>query len=200
MQELVQLPIQIQATLVAGFMGYVTYKRDHRKNEKATDMLLLVLLFGMPTAFILRLYDNAPWAFLSIFSGIILALGWIMWGDSTWSKFLYKNDISHTLNEGDVWKTLSSTKGVAVTQIILKHKNGKHYMCEVTSDFSGEPFAPFTMDDDGIAFYVTTIFNKEVDDWVDITDVKLQPNFGSKITYFPRSDIDLLEMRYTRLT
>lgn len=198
MQELIQLPIQIQATLVAGFLGYVTYKRDHRKTEKSTDMLALILVFGMPTAFILRLYDNAPWAFLSIFSGIIIALGWIMWGESLWSKFLYKNDFSHTLNEGDVWKTLSSTKGVTVTQITLYHKNGKQYLCNATVDFNGEPFAPFTMDDDGIAFYVTHTRANGSEDWVAEENVKLQPLLGSNITYFPKSDISLLDMRFTK--
>lgn len=62
MQELLQLPLQVQATLVAGFLGYCIYKRDHRNTEKATDMLLLVLLFGLPTALILQYFDNSPWA------------------------------------------------------------------------------------------------------------------------------------------
>lgn len=196
MHELLKLPLQVQAILVAGYMGYLIYKRDHRKNENQTDMLMLILLFGLPTALILH-FDNDKIAYLSVFLGLLLALLWVKTLSKHWTNFLYKHDISHTLNEGDVWKTLSSTKGVAATQIILYHKNGKQYLCDGTVDFIGEPFAPFTMDDDGIAFYVTHVATNG-GNWVEVSDVKLQPEFGSKITYFSKSDIDLVDMRFIR--
>lgn len=197
MQEILKLPLQLQAILVAGFLGYLVFKRDHRKTEKPTEMWLLVLLFGLPTAGILNLVDS-PYAYLSIFIAPVLAVIWLKVFDSKWSNLLYKHDISHTLNEGDVWKTLSSTKGVAVTQIILYHKNGKRYMCAATLDFINEPFSPFVMDDDGIAFYVTDVWGKDGTEWVEIDDVILQPEYGSNITYFSKSDIEMVDFRFSR--
>ena len=198
MHELLKLPLQVQAILVAGYMGYLIYKRDHRKNENQTDMLMLILLFGLPTALILH-FDNDKLAYLSVFLGLLFALLWVKTLSKHWTNFLYKHDISHTLNEGDVWKTLSSTKGVAATQIILYHKNGKQYLCNATVDFIGEPFAPFTMDDDGIAFYVTHTRKNGSDEWVAEENVKLQPEFGSNITYFPTGDIALMDMRFSKI-
>lgn len=195
MQDLLQLPLQLQATLVAGYLGYIVLKRDHRKTEKSIDMWLLILVLGLPTAIILQL-TSSEWAYASVLLSPVLAFVWVKWGASPWAQFLYQNNVSHSLNEGDVWKTLSSTKNVAVTQINLFHKNGKQYLCEGTVLFNGEPFAPFIMDTDGIAFYVTHV--KPVNgEWEAMPDVKLSPQ-GSMITYFPRADIEFLDMRYTR--
>ena len=38
MQELLQLPLQVQATLVSGYIGYVLLRRDHRTTEKLVDV------------------------------------------------------------------------------------------------------------------------------------------------------------------
>ena len=194
MQDLFHLPLQIQATLVAGYLGYVLLKRDYRKTEKMPDMWMLILLLGLPTALTLQLCDS-NWAYLAVFSGPLIAFLWLRFVDYKWTDFLYKNRVSHNLNTGDVWKTLSSHKGVAATQIKLYHKDGTCYASHDTSQFLDEPFAPFTMDDDGIAFYVTHIA-KEGEDWVEEEDVKLAADLGSMVTYFPRDDIKLLEMRY----
>lgn len=194
MQDLLQLPLQIQATLVAGYLGYILLKRDYRKTEKMHDMWMLILLLGLPTALTVKLCDS-NWAYLMIFSGPLIAFSWLKLADYKWTSFLYKSKVSHTLNTGDVWKTLSSHKGVAATQIKLYNKDGTCYASHDTSQFLDEPFAPFIMDDDGIAFYVTHIA-KEGQDWVEEEDVKLAPDLGSMVTYFPRGDIKLLEMRY----
>ncbi len=197
MQELLQLPLQIQATLVAGYLGYALLKRDYRKTEKITDMWLLILLLGLPTAVTLQLCDS-PWAYLSVLFGLPLAYVWLQWGEDEWREFLYEKRVSSTLNAGDTWKTLSAHKGVAATQIKLVHKNGNQYLCDSTMRFFGDAFAPFVMDDDGIAFYVTDTKGKDGLEWIEVEQVKLEPEFGSMITYFPRADIEFLEMRYTK--
>lgn len=196
MQELLQLPIQIQATLVAGYLGYALLKRDYRKTEKITDMWLLILLLGLPKAVTLQLCDSS-WAYLSVFFGLPLAYGWLKFAEAKWTNLLYRKKISHTLNSGDTWKTLSAHKDVAATQIKLVHKNGNQYLCNSTMEFFGEAFAPFIMDEDGIAFYVTDTKGKDGVEWIEVAQVKLEPEFGSMITYFPRADIEFLEMRYT---
>ena len=197
MQELLQLPLQVQATLVAGYMGYALLKRDYRKSEKITDMWLLILLLGLPTALTLQLCDS-NWAYLSVFFGLPLAYIWLKWVDSGLRDFLYKNKVSHTINSGDVWKTLATHKGVEATQISLINKDGKCYLCDSTSKFHGDVFAPFIMDDDGIAFYVTHTMGKEDTDWKVIDDVKMSPEYGSMLTYFPRADVHVLDIRYVK--
>lgn len=197
MQELLQLPLQVQATLVAGYLGYALLKRDYRKIEKITDVWLLVLVLGLPTALILYLYDSI-WAYLSVFSGPLFAYAWVKWLNPRWGKFLQKHQVSHHINDGDVWKTLSADKEVTATQIKLFHNNDSCYLCIDTSKFEGEPFAPFIMDDDGIAFYVTHVIKEGKDDWDEINGVKSDLGHGSMITYFPRSDIKFLEMRYKK--
>ena len=196
MQELLQLPLQIQATLVAGYLGYIILKRDYRKTEKLTDVWMFVLLLGLPTALTVQLWES-NWAYLAVLSGPIIAYLWLKFADYKWTDFLYKSKVSHNMNTGDVWKTLSSHKGVAATQIKLVHKNGNQYLCSSTMEFFGDVFAPFIMDEDGIAFYVTDTKGKEDVDWTEVGLVKLEPEFGSMITYFPRADIECLEMRYT---
>lgn len=197
MQELLQLPLQIQATLVAGYLGYALLKRDYRKNEKITDVWLLVLVLGLPTAIILYLYDSTV-AYLSVFSGPLFAYAWVKWLEPMWAEFLQRHHVSHHMNDGDVWKTLAAHKKVATTEIKLFHKNGTCYACHGTSQFIGEPFAPFIMDDDGIAFYVTHTIKQEQENWEEEDDVKLDSDQGSMITYFPRDDIKFLEMRYKK--
>lgn len=197
MQELLQLPLQVQATLVAGYLGYTLLKRDYRKIEKITDVWLLVLVLGLPTAIILYLYDSIL-AYVSVLSGPLLAYAWVKWLNPRWGKFLQKNHVSHHINDGDVWKTLSSDKEVIATQIKLFNNNGSCYLCIDTSKFDGEPFAPFIMDDDGIAFYVTHVIKAGEDVWDEIDGVKSDLGHGSMITYFPRGDIKFLEMRYKK--
>lgn len=197
MQELLQLPLQVQATLVAGYIGYVLLRRDYRKTEKLVDVWMLILVLGLPTALAIQLWDSA-YAYLFIPSGLLLAFCWLTWGEDKWRDFLYKMNVSNTLNIGDVWKTLSTHKGVEATQISLINKDGKVYLCDNPSRFNGEPFAPFIMDDDSIAFYVTHTKGKEDVNWKEIDDVKMGPEFGSALTYFPRADISLLDIRYIK--
>lgn len=197
MQELLQLPLQVQATLVAGYLGYVLIKRDHRKTEKLSDMWMLILLLGLPTAVTLQLCKS-PWAYLIIFTGPFIAFIWLKVFEKRWDDFLYFNRVSHKLNDGDVWKTLSSHKGVAATQIKLVHKNGNQYLCNSTMRFSDEELTPFIMDDDGIAFYVTDTKGKDDTEWTVVTDVQLGVEYGSMITYFPRADVEFLEFRYVK--
>lgn len=195
MQELLQLPLQVQATLVAGYLGYILLKRDYRKTEKLSDMWLLILLLGLPTAITLQFCDS-PWVYLIILTGPLLALGWLRFCEKSWSDFLYLNKFSNKLNDGDVWKTLSSHKNVSATQISLTRKDGSNYLCKSTARFENEPFAPYIMDEDGIAFYVTHVIGAEEDEWDEIDDVQVSDDNGSLITYFPREDIKLLEFRF----
>ena len=197
MQELLQLPLQIQATLVAGYWGYIILKRDYRNTEKLTDVWMLVLLLGLPTALTIQFLDS-NWAYLAVLLGPIIAFIWVKFAEASWTGFLHRNKVSHTIGSGDVWKTLSSHKGVEATQIKLIHKDGRQYLCNNTSDFYGDIFAPFIMDDDGIAFYVTHTRSIGRASWSKVNDVKLTPEYGSMITYFPRADVHFLELRYIR--
>lgn len=197
MQELLQLPLQIQATLVAGYWGYIVLKRDYRNTEKLTDVWMLVLLLGLPTALTVQLWDS-KWAYIAVLSGPIIAFLWVKFAEAGWTDFLYRNKVSNTISSGDVWKTLSSDKSVAATQIKLVHKNGNQYLCDSTMRFFGDAFAPFVMDDDGIAFYVTDTKGKDSEIWIEVEQVQLGSEFGSMITYFPRADVEFLEMRYTK--
>lgn len=196
MQELLQLPLKVQATLVAGYVGYVLLRRDYRNTEKLVDVWMLILVLGLPTALAVQLWDSV-FAYLFIPSGLLIAYLWLTWGEEQWRNFLYKRNVSNTLNVGDVWKTLSSHKKVGAIEIKLYHKDGTCYASHDTSQFLDEPFAPFTMDEDGIAFYVTHIAKKG-QNWVKEDNVKLADDLGSMVTYFPRNDIRLLEMRYQK--
>jgi len=197
MQELLQLPLQVQATLVAGYLGYILLRRDYRKTEKLVDVWMLILVLGLPTALAVQLSDS-PAAYLMIPSGMLIAFVWVKCCEDRWRDYLYDKKVSNSLNIGDVWKTLSSHKGIEATQISLIDKDEKAYLCDNPSKFEGEPFAPFIMDDDSIAFYVTHAKGKEDPDWKKIHDVKMSPEFGSALTYFPRADIKLLDIRYTK--
>ena len=197
MQELLQLPLQIQATLVAGYWGYIVLKRDYRNTEKLTDVWMLVLLLGLPTALTIQLCDS-NWAYLAVLSGPIIAFIWVKFAEAGWTDFLHRSKVSHTISSGDVWKTLSSYKGIEATQIKLIHKDGRQYLCDDTNEFCGDVFSPFIMDDDGIAFYVTDTKNAGGTDWIEVADVKLSSEYGSMITYFPRTDIHFLQMRYIK--
>ena len=196
MQELLQLPLQIQATLVAGYWGYIVLKRDYRNTEKLTDVWMLVLLLGLPTALTIQLWDS-NWAYIAVLSGPIIAFIWVKFAEAGWTGFLHRSKVSHTISSGDVWKTLSSYKGIEATQIKVIHKNGRQYLCNHTSDFHEDVFAPFIMDDDGIAFYVTDTKKENDEEWSVVGDVKLDEH-GSMITYFPRADIHFLELRYIK--
>ncbi len=197
MQELLQLPLQIQATLVAGYWGYIVLKRDYRNTERLTDVWMLVLLLGLPTALTIQFWDS-NWAYLAVLSGPIIAFIWVKFAEAGWTDFLHRNKVSHTISSGDVWKTLSSYKGVEATQIKVTHRDGRQYLCDYTHDFCENVFAPFIMDEDGIAFYVTDTKSVGCTKWIEVADVKLSSEYGSMITYFPRADIHFLQIRYIK--
>ena len=97
MQELLQLPLQVQATLVAGYLGYILLRRDYRKTEKLVDVWMLILVLGLPTALAVQLWDSA-YAYFSIPSGILIAYWWLTRGEKKWRDYLYKKKVSSTLN------------------------------------------------------------------------------------------------------
>lgn len=199
MNELINLPLQLQATLVSGYLGYILINRDHRKTEKLTDVWLMVLLLGLPTALAVQIWGS-KWAYLSVLIAPLMAFAWVKWGKYRWFRFLQYSSVSHETGDGDAWKTLTTRKNVAVTQITVTLNNGNKYLCDNADHFKHNSFAPYVKDEDGIAFYVTHYCVKTGGDWGDWKKANVSdPDWGDEITYFPRHDIALLEMRCVTL-
>ncbi|PID66605.1 MAG: hypothetical protein CR975_02195 [Gammaproteobacteria bacterium] len=192
MQGLLDLPFQVQAVIVSGYIGYVIAHRDYRKTEKITDMWMMILIFGFPTGLLLTIFDSAL-AYSSIVIGPIIAFLWNKFGKKRFNELLRKAHISYETNEGDVWNTLATRKGVTITQLTVTLKNGRKYHCSDTAKFQNEEFTPCLIDDDGIAFYVDKFIDSQ-GKWSE--DDETLGKMGSLITYFPRNDITLLEARF----
>lgn len=196
MNELINLPLKLQATLVSGYLGYILINRDHRKTEKLTDVWLMVLLLGLPTALAVQIWVS-KWAYLSVLIAPLVAFAWVKWGKYRWFRFLRWSSVSHETGDGDAWKTLTTRKNVAVTQIKVTLKNGNQYLCDNVHQFKDNSFAPYVKDEDGIAFYVTHYCLKTetgMGEWKET--LARNADWGDEITYFPRSDIAMLDMRY----
>ncbi len=193
MKELLELPIYLQIVIASGYVGYTIAQRDYRKNEKTTDMWLAILLFGLPSGVILTLTDS-HWSYLSVLIAPFLGWVWAKKGKSYLSKLLHWSRASYENNEGDIWNTLATRKGVEITQITVTLTNGRQYHCSDTAIYNKEEFAPCLFDDDGIAFYVDHYKTAE-GKWETEPQVK-DKSMGAAITYFPKSDIALLEVRF----
>lgn len=195
MNTILELPLLLQIILATGYAGYVIAQRDYRKNERKTDMLLGVLLMGLPTALIILLVSS-NWKYLSLMLPPILGWGWAAYGRQWLFKVLRLTNASYENNEGDVWNTLSTRKRIFATQITVRLKNGNLYHCNNTMLFKDEPFFPFTMDEDGIAFYVTE--HKKPDGEWKKDDEVIDADWGASVMYFPRADIAHLDIRFQR--
>ncbi len=196
MNAIIELPLQIQAILVSGYLGYILINRDHRSTEKNLDVWLMILLLGLPTAITLK-FCSSEWGYLSILIAPVIAFLWAKWGKYHWFRLLRSSNVSYETGDGDAWKTLTTRKNVAVTQITVTLKNGNKYHCENAHQFSHNSFAPYVKDDDGIAFYVTHYCTKTKDGWGNWQKAinVCNSEWGDEITYFPRADIAMLEMR-----
>ncbi len=194
MNSYLQLPLQVQAVLVSGYLGYFFINRNHNK-LKLMDIWLTILILGLPTALIVQSFVS-KWAYASVLIGPVLGALWSWGGRSNLHRLLRWSDVSYETGEGDAWKTLTARKNARVTQITVTVKDGSKYLCDNAHAFVHNTFAPYVKDEDGIAFYVTHYckkINGEYGDWI-ATNVS-DDVWGDEITYFPRANIELLEIR-----
>lgn len=192
MKDLLELPIYLQIVIASGYAGYVIAQRDYRKNEKNTDVYLMILLLGLPSGLMLTLWKS-PWAYTSALFAPILGFLWAKYGKQSLFAFLNRTGAAHENNEGSVWDTLATRKGVIITQITVTLKNGRKYHCSDTAKYYTAEFSPCLIDDDGIAFYVDSFVDSQ-GQWT--TDHDVQSKMGALVSYFPRNDIALLEVRF----
>lgn len=202
MEGLLGLSWDLQLVLVAGYLGYKTAMVGKGVTDRTEDFLLKVLTFGLigrlvaqvaawvgfamlPNSVVALLVSlQAKW-FAVIGIAILAAVFWRKWGSYRVSKLAGDTDIYHDDHESSAW--LSLTNARAKWNHVEVHLVDSDILQSNIRDLpAGLPTKPFTLNDDGILLYVTSIIdakNKPVKD-----DHFNRDGF-SRITFIPKEKI-----------
>lgn len=216
MNDLLELPYEIQIVLVAGYLGYKLVTATKKAEHKTEDFLLQVLVFGTvgrvfsyavarvvmrlgywaPTTVIDTDYKSvAVISTLAIVGSVGFALLWRTYLDKAMKGVMSYLNIYHDDHETSAFRSVTSTKARwSFIQVHLANGTILESLFKLPEQ-SGIPSRPVILNDDGIALYVTTIHPKEGEsrDCEQVT-----PSGENIITYVPRSEIKQIDIGWKK--
>ncbi len=214
LENLLQLPYQTLAILVAGYLSYRLAYTGRDTTHRTLDTLAIALVFAFVaqamSAGLLILYN---WKY-PVPSGGELPL-WVGYGASVggiavalltaglWRRMsvravpelLRSAGISSADRNTAAWETVINREDSGPSQITVAKKDGTTLQCERLDDFKKAPFGPMILGQDGsIAMYVTDYRAAGSDEWE-----KVDPShgdWGPEITIIPASEISEVRIRH----
>ncbi len=212
MNELLELPWQIQIVIVAGYFSYASAYSGKRSSHKSVDTLAIILSFGGIGLLTLNLLDawlaknliicgwdiskarNLILAALAVLFSLVCAIVWRRFLHEKIGKIL--RQLSDTDDDGlhYCWDTLIQEKGVSFNQLNVRLKDGRTLESYPLHQFDESPNGNCVLGGDGsIAMYVTHITEK---DGVrrEAQNVRCQEE-GDRITFIPVSEIAEVDIR-----
>lgn len=216
LENLLQLPYQTLAILVAGYLSYRLAYTGRDTTHRTLDTLAIALVFafvaqGVSAGF-LTLYNwkypvpsdgEIPlWAgYGASVGGIIVALMvagvWRKFNNKALPWILRKLRISSADRNYSAWESIIANEDSGPSSITIVKKDGAKLMSEKLADFENAPFGPAILGNDGsVAVYVTHCKDIDAADWesieVDYAD------WGPEITIIPANEIAEIRIRHSR--
>lgn len=216
LENLLQLPYQTLAILVAGYLSYRLAYTGRDTTHRTLDTLAIALVFAFvsqaASAGLLILYNwknpvpsggEIPLSagYGASFGGIILALlaawAWRKLNNRALPWVLRKLGISSADRYHAAWETVIANEDSGPSSITIVKTDGAKLMSEKLADFEKAPFGPAILGSDGsVAIYVTHFKDVDVEDWesnqVDYAD------WGPELTIIPASEIAEIRIRHSR--
>jgi hypothetical protein len=214
LEQLLQLPYQTLAILVAGYLAYRLAYTGRDTTHKTLDTLAIALVFAFvaqaASAGLLILYDwkypvttggELPlWAgYGASVGGIIVALLvaalWRRVSVSAVPEILRSAGISSADRNTAAWETVINREDSGPSQITVVKKDGTALQCERLDDFKKAPFGPMILGQDGsIAMYVTDYRPSASGEWEQIDPA--HGDWGPEITIIPAGEISEVRIRH----
>jgi hypothetical protein len=215
MNELLKLPFEIQIVLVAGYLGYKVTTATKKVEHKTEDFLLQVLVFGTlgrvfsyvvarlvmklgywaPTTVVETDYKSvAIISVLAIIGSVGFALLWRKYLEKWVRAGMSKLKVYHDDHETSAYRSiLSAETRWSVVQVHLSSGKIVESLLALPEQ-AGIPTKPITLNDDGIALYVTTVFEGD-----ERRDYPVANAAGdTTITYIPRSEIKQIDIGWRK--
>lgn len=203
---LLSLPVQLQITLVAGFIAYMISTMGRGLDHKAHEFLLLVLVFGFPATLLAMplggwFATNAvkinmvPYVILSqavfaILLAMIISAFWRAKGRDLFSQLMSAMGIYKDDHESSVWRSISNAKVTHQAVQIYTH-SGLIYESFYGAIKAETPIDAPIINDDGIALYVTNVWEEGTAE--EISPIHDQATNTWKLRFIPRDEIKMIE-------
>lgn len=207
-ENLHQLPWEIQITLASGYLGYVLGYAGIRDRHNRTDMVMTILVFGLIgyTAYLVvvspgftalsGIAGNIAGGVAALVASSAAGALW-SWRGRKWSlSLLRKISVSGHDDAPNAWRSMleRTNEFEGISQISVRTESGVTYICDDTRRFEDAPFGTCLMGPDGsIGLYVT----KWTDDKGEETknETVLDPEWGAEMTFIPACRISGIDLR-----
>lgn len=208
METLIGLQYEIQILLFAGYCGYKTSVIGRGITHRTEEFFLQVVVFGSIGRIGAALADlavnsargqplspNAALAltFLAALAAAVLAAG--VWRSKLlphWGGWMVRLGFYRDDHQSSVWSSILEAK--TIWKFIQIHTDdGRVYEADFGKFPADLPMADITLNDDGIATYITRIWSSN-DKPTDCDPVEC----GKIITYIPRSRIRQIEIGWEK--
>ncbi|WP_420548190.1 hypothetical protein [Curvivirga sp.] len=195
MNELLELPLQLQITLVVGYIGYKVGSIGVSEKHKTLDVLLQVLVFGViATSLTTNLISKLPLSnqkiimpFLSLV--LVFAIGalWRRFGNLSVAFVLRKFGVTRENLQPSTWEAIINLPKYTWSNVSIRTVDGEYLESFLSTLPSGLPNSQIDVDENGnVAMYLT----RRID--ADGNETAYEPveEGSSHITYIPVSRID----------
>lgn len=213
MDGLISLSFDLQVILVAGFLGYKIASIGRGLEHSTEEFLFQTLVFGSAgraLAFVCEVGSElispaVRQAFalpqelrsiaigtLTVIAGVLAGVLWRKWGNNLTSALMNATGTHKDDHEASTWSSVMATKSTwTYVQLHLSDGRVLESLFDVVP--RGVPGGALTLNDDGVALYVTSIYGVDgVQRQSDICG-----NAGDFIvTYVPRAQISQVDIAW----
>lgn len=217
LENLLQLPYQTLAILVAGYLSYRLAYTGRDATHRTVDTLAIALVFAFVAQAASALFLNVCahalaifpdetlplWAgYSASFGGIVVALLcaaiWRSVSVNSFPSLLRNAGISSSDRNQAAWETIINREDSGPSQITVLKKDGTWLQCERLDDFKDDPFGPMILGHDGsVAVYVTD-FRLPGSDEYQRADPS-HGDWGPEITIIAAGEISEVRIRHAPL-
>lgn len=196
--EFFDLTLEVQIAIGGGFLAYCTAYAGLRRHHTNTETFMISLAFGLVGVLAFRLSQpplgEAVSAVTAVLAALLAGAFWRVAGQPAWQRLMawagvHQDDGSHA-----AWEALIQQRRLSVTQVAVRLKSGREMSCSRAGAFRNGPAKGLILGGDGSIVMVVedeTTSDGEAQPRTAIQD----ENFGTRLTYVPKSEIEFVELR-----
>lgn len=212
MENFLEISTELQAVFVTGYVGYKIAGIGSSREDKTEDIIFKVLTYGLLSRILaefliplansnvkiwekyIRIGENGK-IVLMLFTAILIASIWKKFGSDAFSSIMggvgvYRDDHAHT-----ALRSLTSARALW-KHIHIHTEDGKIFESDFGKVPSYLPLNGVTINDDGIAVYVTKVYG--VDD-SETSHPILEDGESSVISFFPVDQIKQIDINWKKI-
>ena len=160
--DLINLPMEVQLALGAGFAAYMTAYAGRRSGHSPTDSVMISLLFGLVALWtfriVLGLFGSVPALPAGALAAVAVAALWRKYLRQWWLDLLRVTRVSGEDGLPTVWQSVSQDMRFDISELTVRLKSGRILHCSRVHDFRDRPHGPALFGEDGsVAIYVTEV-------------------------------------------